>query len=118
MKNNDGNSRKRRHGPLPLPEGEKRNHCVSVRLNASELAQVDGWRGRVQRGEYLRHAAFKTLPVVVPEINREAWAEMARVGSNLNQLAKLANAGRDPSLAALQKLYAETRMALIGIKAR
>ena len=118
MDKTDGISRKSKRGPFPLPKAQKRGHCVSVRLNASELAELDDWRGKMQRGEYLRHAAFSTLPTVVPEINRAAWVEMARVGSNLNQITKLLHLGKDLDQAALQRLYADVRMALIGIKVR
>lgn len=118
MEKIDGKSRKSRRGPAPLSKVEKRSYCVSVRLNASERAQINSWRGKMQRGEYLRHAAFNTLPVIVPEINRDAWVEMARVGANLNQLAKAMHLGKEPELQELTKLYAEIRMALVGIKVR
>ena len=82
--------RKRRHGPQPLAAADKRGHCVSVRLNAGELAWLDEQRATVgmQRGEYLRAAALDRLPPQpAPELNRAAWLELARAAGNLNQLA-------------------------------
>ena len=42
-----------------LPDSVKRTHCVSVRLNEAELADLDAQRSliNVQRGESLRAAA-------------------------------------------------------------
>ena len=91
----DDTTKRRRRGPQPLPAGEKRRHAVSVRLNATELAKLDGQRSpiKMQRGEYLRAAALHRLPPTIPAINREAWTELAREAVNLNQLAKYLNQG-------------------------
>lgn len=86
---------KTRRGPAPLGADERRTHCVSVRLNAEELAWLDGARGAHQRGEWMRVAAMgRRLPVGIPEVNREAWAALARTVGNINQLAHAANAGQ------------------------
>jgi hypothetical protein len=81
--------RRRRRGPDPLPELEKRVHCVSVRVTSAELAQLDVQRARVQmdRGEYLRAAALHKLPETIPALNATAWADLARSAANLNQIA-------------------------------
>jgi hypothetical protein len=78
---------RRKRGPKPLALADKRAHCVSVRLNSAELADLDSARAlvRMQRGEYLRHAWAGVLPPTIPAINREAWAGLARVAGNLNQ---------------------------------
>ena len=73
-----------RRGPAPLEPQEARTHCVSVRLNAAELRKLDGQRGGMQRGEYLRVAALHRLPSVVPEINKLAWVELEKLADNLN----------------------------------
>jgi hypothetical protein len=77
--------RSARRGPVPLPVEDKRGHCVSVRLNGRELAQLDAQRGRFQRGEWLRMAALDQLPPSVPEANAQAWAELGRLTVNLDQ---------------------------------
>lgn len=86
---------RRKRGPQPLAPGEKREHCVSVRLNSVELAWLDGARAgvRMQRGEYLRSASRGVLPPTIPQINREAWASLARVAGNLNQYQAQINGG-------------------------
>jgi len=86
---------RRKSGPKPLALADKRDHCVSVRLNSAELADLDSARAlvRMQRGEYLRHASMGKLPPTIPAINREAWANLARVTGNLNQYQAWINAG-------------------------
>ncbi len=80
--------RRRRRGPDPLPESEKRVHCVSVRVTFDELKQLDAQRSPVKmdRGEYLRAAGLHKLPESIPALNAAAWAQLARSAANLNQL--------------------------------
>lgn len=80
--------RRSRYGPAPLPADALRTHCVSVRLAPAELAELDSQRGPYRRGEWLRLAWQRALPPAPPpELNRRAWAELARAAANLNQLA-------------------------------
>ena len=103
-----------------LAAEEKREHCVSVRMNEAELARLDAERGRFHRGEWLRRTWSLTQPKPpVPEVNRQAWAELARLAGNLNQAMKAFHEGRlrgvDPSV--LEELFAQVhglRRALIG----
>ena len=107
-----------RRGPKPLPTDETRTHCVSVRLNVVELAQLDSQRGEMQRGEYLRVAALHRLPSVVPEINKIAWIELSRLAANLNQYQTAINGHRTPNqqidLAHLSDQVAALRTDLLG----
>lgn len=116
--------RRRRRGPKPRPAEELRLHSVSCRLTDAELALLDERRGQVSRGEWLRRAALSRPPRIVPTINKEAWAELARVGSNLNQLTRALHEERwTPSdataaHAALQMVGEQlkaTRAQLIGL---
>ena len=86
--------RKRRRGPIPLDVNERRNHCVSVRLNKHELELLDAQRSQFQRGEWLRMAAIDPLPCSIPAVNQKAWVELARLAGNLNQFQASINAGR------------------------
>ena len=103
-----------------LAADEKREHCVSVRMNEAELARLDAERGRFHRGEWLRRTWSLTQPKPpVPEVNRQAWAELARLAGNLNQAMKAFHEGRlrgvDPAV--LEELFhqvAGLRLALIG----
>jgi hypothetical protein len=110
---------RRRYGPAPLDPADKRGHCVSVRLNIAELARLDAQRGPHQRGEWLRMAALDKLPPAPPPpINRDAWAQLARSASNLNQLAHHLNStGLIADAADAQRIRAvldDFRRALIG----
>lgn len=87
---------KRRHGPKPKPPEEQRRHGISCRVNDAEIALIDQRRGKVSRGEWLRLAALSKPPRIVPEVNKVAWADLARAAGNLNQLARAINEGRWP----------------------
>ena len=80
-----------RRGPVPLAATDKRGHCVSVRLNPSELAQLDARRGRFQRGEWIRMAAIDQLAPTVPSVNVQAWAELAKLADRLDQVQSMIN---------------------------
>lgn len=108
--------RRRRTGPDPLPTAERRGHCVSVRLNAAELQQLDDIRGPFQRGEWLRMAALDRLPPTVPEINREAWTDLARAAGNLNQITRHLNEGGTADAEAIRAELAAFRAMLIGVR--
>ena len=111
-------SKRSRRGPAPLAAADKRGHTVSVRLNAAELAWLDSQRSAVQmqRGEYLRAAALNRLPPTIPELNREAWASLARTSANLNQIAHRLNSGDALPLAEVSVALNEFRCDLIGVK--
>ena len=106
--------RSARRGPAPLPLEERREHCVSVRVNVAELATLDSRRGVFQRGEWLRMAALDKLPPTVPAINAQAWAELARAAANLNQIARALNQGEKVERGGLRDQLNQFRAALIG----
>ncbi len=85
--------RPRPRGRVPLTAAKKRALCVSVRLNTAELAQLDAVRGRFKRGHWLRIAALAHLPPMVPAVNAQAWAELARLAANFNQAQLAINRG-------------------------
>ena len=93
----DVEQKKRRHGPKPKPAAEQRRHSVSCRLTNAELVHLDARRGQVSRGEWMRLAALDKPPRTVPEINKVAWADLARVAGNLNQITRAINEGRLPT---------------------
>ena len=60
-----------------------------------------------------------SFPSSAPPINREQYAELARLSANLNQLTKLANSGQsvivaDPLLQRLASEVGRLRLALLG----
>lgn len=95
----DESKRKRSGGDrlaryTPLPASELRTRSVNARLNDAEWQQLEERRAlvKMQRGEYLRAAAFAQLPPTIPAINLDAYLELTRIGTNLNQIAKRLNA--------------------------
>lgn len=105
----------KRRGPKLIDVDQKRGHCVSVRMNLGELAQLDKDRGVVQRGEWLRKSWSKDLPSTIPQINRDAYSELSRVASNLNQIVRHLNSDQAMEVAALSLLLAELRRSMIGV---
>lgn len=74
----------------------------------------------MQRGEYLRSASRGVLPPTIPQINREAWANLGRVAGNLNQYQQAINAGtvhgHPPEvIQELAELVQKLRAELLGI---
>jgi hypothetical protein len=111
-----------KRGPKPLMSSERRLHTVSVRLNLTELAELDSARAgvKMQRGEYLRAASRGVLPPTIPSINREAWAELAKVAGNLNQYQAAIIEGKAsgyPSevIESLHELVQKLRSELLGL---
>lgn len=76
-------------------KNNKRNHCISVRVNEYELSKLDAARlingKRLQRGAYLRSIFNKSTPAHIPQINRDVYRELSRSASNLNQIAHKLN---------------------------
>jgi len=109
------------------PKGDPadvRVSTIGVRVSPAEYASLKAKAEQLSMtpAQWLRDAALsRRLPSPpVPPINREQYAELARLSANLNQLAKAANEGRAVTVndALLQRLSAETgklRLALIGV---
>ena len=115
-------SRRAHRGPNCLEDAHRRVHCVSVRLNATELAKLDGQRLPVhmQRGEYLRSAALHRLPPTMPAVSQAALLELGRAASSLNQIARQLNRASQevdlsPDVSAIRESIDAFRRALIGL---
>lgn len=116
---------KRGRGGRPKSEpGTVRLTTVSTRVSDSELAELRAKAALMgmKPADWLRHAALsRRLPSApVPEINRTQYAELARLASNLNQLAKAANREQIVIVndALLTHVLAEVgtlRLALLGL---
>lgn len=114
--------KKRRHGPEPRPPEELRNVKISVFLNSQEAAEIRqrAATAAMNRAGYLRAAGLTRLPRIIPEINREAWASLARVAGNLNQYQAAINEGRATGyppevLSELREQVQTLRCALLGL---
>lgn len=115
-----------RKGRGGRPKGDPsavRASTIGVRVSAEEYAAL---RAKAEQmgmtpAQWLREATLsRRLPSPpVPPINREQYAELARLAANLNQLTRLANEGRPVTVAdaLLLRLAGEVgrlRLALIG----
>ena len=115
-----------RKGRGGRPKGDPsavRASTIGVRVSAEEYAALRAKADQMGMppAQWLREAALsRRLPSPpVPPINREQYAELARLAANLNQLTRLANEGRPVTVAdaLLQRLAGEVgrlRLALIG----
>ena len=113
--------RKSQRGPIRAPLSQKRLHCVSMRLTLDELSLLDSKRGELQRGEWLRCALLDRLPPIIPELNKQAWLQLSRAASNLNQVAAHMNAFQPAArfeivqnIDEIRKILAGFRNALLG----
>ena len=103
--------------------GTVRDVTIGVRVSASELIGITDKAKQMglTGGQWLRESALsrRLPPPPVPTVNREQYANLARMAANLNQMAKLANCGQPVAVdaALLQCLSSEVgrlRLALIG----
>ncbi len=109
------------------PKGDPaalRQFTIGVRVSASEyeLLRVRALQMRMSPAQWLREAAMtRRLPAPpVAPVNREQYAELARLSANLNQLTRLANEGERVTIAdgLLRRMLDETkrlRLALLGV---
>ncbi len=119
---------KRGRGGRPKNEpGTVRDVTIGVRVSPSEYValKVKAEALSVTPAQWLRQAALsRRLPSPpVPAINREEYANLARLAANLNQLAKAANEGRHVVVndGLMQRLTAEVnrlRLSLLGAGGR
>lgn len=96
---------------------KKRTHTLSARFNDEEIKQINTRRGRMTSGQWLRSASLgRAIPNPIPEANGLAWAGLAKLASNVNQIAKALNS-HDYSTEANEvlQLIKEVRAKLIGI---
>jgi hypothetical protein len=108
------------------PKGDPaavRSATIGVRVSASEYERLRAKAAQMYMSpaQWLREAALsRKLPSPpVAAVNREQYAELARLSANLNQLARLANEGRRVTIAdgLLVRLSTEARklrLALLG----
>jgi hypothetical protein len=101
-----------------------RGATIGVRVSASEYATLRAKAAQMHLtpAQWLREAALaRCLPSPpVAAINREQYAELARLAANLNQLTRLANEGgrvtvADGLLASMTIETKRLRLALLGI---
>ena len=99
-------------GPAPLPPEQQRVHRVGVWLSEVELQELaaaigepglvdlvmnggkEARKGYKRASEFMRDRALgRRVRMVVPEVNRQAYGHLGRLGNNINQLAAAVNGG-------------------------
>ena len=115
-----------RRGKGGRPAGDPaavRRSTIGVRVSAAEYAALRTTAAQMgmRPAQWLREAALtRRLPSPpVPPVNRAEYAALARLAGNLNQLTRLAQAGKPVVIAdgLLQRLTTEVsrlRLALLG----
>jgi len=121
-----------KRGPTPRPMSGLRTHQFGVYFTNAERARLLdlaipggtdeltdlGIRRRV--AAYLRGTALQAQPPKIPEINRKAWAELARLAANLNQHQHAINEGRalpgEVDLTEIRAAVDGLRRELLGVR--
>lgn len=123
--NADVSARKTKGGRPKGDPAAVRSATIGVRVSPAEQAALPERAARMHMSaaQSLREAALsRTLPPPpVAAVNREQYVELARLASNLNQLAHLANVGGRVTVSdhLLERMTGETRRlrrALLGVK--
>lgn len=98
-----------------------RNRFINVRFTDEEIGIIDMYRKEtaLTRSTFVRESALGRPPRVIPSINRDQWASLARLASCLNQLSHEANLGHfhtetETVIKDTMKLLSEVRTQLIG----
>ncbi len=93
-----------------------RNKRVEIRYSQAELEVVKQRAAdlNVRLATFARLASLDAIPAAIPPANGQLIVELSRIGSNLNQIARFANAsgGFDLDRRALKNEMAALRMAL------
>lgn len=79
-----------------MPRGKR----IGIRLTDQEHDYILEYAGRLHVSEFVRAQALgrhPRLPRQIPEVNREAWRDLARCLGNLNQMAAAIHRGQVPA---------------------
>ncbi len=87
---------------------------VIIRVSPSEHSEMLARAGKMRLAPWLRAAALDAIPPTIPQINRDALAELHRVGANLNQIARKLNSSGEVDLHDLRSTVSELRATLAG----
>jgi Bacterial mobilisation protein (MobC) len=106
-----------------LPPGKRRSKTLQIPITQEEHRQLLSLSRASNKpiAQLVRNAVLNKPVPIVPEINRHAFAQLARLGSNLNQLAHHLNLGTElpytgpiPDLDELMDILLTYRQALVG----
>ena len=107
MQNHENLVRGRKYGRPKLLSEERRLFRLTAGFNKTEWEEVEARADAVslKPHELARRLLLRSEIRPIPSINRVHYAELARIASNLNQLAHLANSdGRYTEFSQLEEL--------------
>ncbi len=111
-------------GRPPKPASEVRVHTIGVRVNVAELhlLQEKAQSLSLPLSQCVRELALNrhVLRPVVPPVNRTAYAELARLAANLNQLMQYAHRFHDVQVTTsllmdIKQAVAQLRLEILGL---
>jgi hypothetical protein len=94
-----GASRKKKGGRPSLPDDQRRDHRETIRFSEIEWQRVTeaARSAGIPTLTYIRQRALSDRigggRLTIPEVNQDLWRKLARLSSNLNQLAAKMNSG-------------------------
>lgn len=99
------------------PKTKTRKHRIEVWFFDEEIKKIDRDRGLVPRAVFIRQAieGAKISPPI-PSINIEARMELAAIGNNLNQIARILNYGDIFEISEIQEVIKNLKLTLLGIR--
>lgn len=111
------------HGRPRLDSQSVRHVVLRLRVNTAELTAIQEKANEMHMpvGRWLRQAALsRQLPArPVPEINRQLYAAITRIGNNINQIAREVHMGRVQisvdNFEEMKTLLRKTKIALLGL---
>jgi hypothetical protein len=113
-----------KRGRPKLPPAERRAAAsLNVRFNEAEWKKVEAKAraARLSPTEWARYAAIERnppAPIIIPELNKSAWRELARLAATLNGAMWRFRPGAEESLRALfegvRRELGSVRRQLIG----
>lgn len=94
---------------------------VSAKFSADDAAALENkaLMAGVTRSALLRQAAIAgtiTPPPLIPSINQVQWANLGRIGGNVNQIAARLNQGETLGRSTLAAAIEETRQAIAEVR--
>jgi hypothetical protein len=88
-------TRQHRRGRPRVSDVDRRRIKVSINLNLAEAEQLSlkSEEAGMECASYIRVAALGNGITAVPAINRDAYINLSKLASNLNQLMRAINSG-------------------------
>ncbi len=91
----------------------KRTKRLEIRLSKQELVKLTSRAGAMRLGSFMRAAALDRVPPQIPSINRDALAQIGRIGNNVNQIAVRLNTDNRVAVNEVLDQLGQLRIALI-----